>query len=219
MKYLSKFFGFNKKKETDINDLCKRYINGEYKIENDLITVRGDVSMHSINSYKIPLKFKEVSGNFDISYGSLISLEGCPEIVGGNFDCNYNDLLSLEFAPKSIGGFFDCSSNHLKELKGSPEEIYGDFSCSDNSLINLIGGPKKVEGSFYCYDNLLKTLDGVPKVRGQIYISDNPLPEEILKLKQDILKKVVEEQDFYEIWRDNELFEPRWKELKIDLGI
>jgi hypothetical protein len=59
----------------------------------------------------------------------------------------------------------------------------------------------------------------MPNVRGNIYISNNPLPKEILNLPQDKLKDVIFDQDFYEIWRDGKLFEPRWRELKLDLEL
>ena len=139
--------------------------------------------------------------------------------VNGGVDLWNKRLTKLPLKFGRVSGYFECGYNNLTSLEGSPKEVGGDFECSHNNLTTLEGAPKRVGGSFYCSRNNLTTLEHMPNVRGNIYITKNPLPKEILNLSNDQLKKVVYEQDFYEIWRDGKLFEPRWKELKLDLGI
>jgi hypothetical protein len=55
----------------------------------------------------------------------LLSLEGCPEIVGDGFYCTHNMLTSLEFCPKKVEFGFYCD-NRLTSLEGVGY-IGGDF--------------------------------------------------------------------------------------------
>jgi hypothetical protein len=53
-----------------------------------LVNVNGNVNIwESYHQYKItlPIRFGVVTGYFDISDNRLLSLEGCPEIVGDGF--------------------------------------------------------------------------------------------------------------------------------------
>ena len=194
MIYLKEYNNYDNK----VEKICKRYGIENWSIRDGLVDVDGDVCLCDEELTKLPLKLGRLSGDFDCGNNKLTSLEGCPTDVGGYFYCNHNKLTTLEGAPKEVGGDFVCNYNKLILLEGAPKEVGGDFDCEYNKLT---------------------TLEHIPNVIGDIYIDNNPLPEEILKLTDDQLRKVVYEQDFYEIWRDGKLFEPRWKELKIDLGI
>jgi hypothetical protein len=215
MIYLKEYYNYDNK----VVEICKEFGIENWSIRDGLVDVDGHVYLSHRRLTKLPLKFGRVSGYFYCVGSELITLEGAPKEVGGDFDCENNNLTSLEGNPKEVGGYFDCSHNNLTSLEGAPKEVSGDFWCSNNKLTTLQGGPKKVGRGFYCYNNKLTTLDHMPNVRGDIYINDNPLPKEILNLPQDKLKDVIFDQDFYEIWRDGKLFEPRWRELKIDLGL
>jgi len=147
----------------------------EFGIENytfnddGSIDVDGDVSFYEIVLTKIPIKFRNVSGDFYCYYNSLTSLEGCPETVGGNFDCRSNKLTSLEGSPKTVGGDFDCRFNKLTSLEGGPKTVGGYFSCSFNKLTSLLGCPKTVGGDFNCHNNNLTSLEGISDFKGKIY--------------------------------------------------
>jgi len=205
--------------DNEVAEICKKFGIENWSIRDGLVDVDGDVDLWNKGLTKLPLKFGRVSGNFYCWNNGLTSLEGAPKEVGGNFNCGYNNLTTLEGAPKEVGGNFWCSYNKLTTLEGVPKEVGGYFRCSYNKLTSLEGAPKEVGGNFWCRNNNLTTLDYMPNVRGDIYINNNPLPKEILNLPKDKLKDVIFEQDFYEIWRDGNLFLPRWKELKIDLGL
>jgi hypothetical protein len=194
MIYLKEYYNYDNK----VEKICKKFGIENWSIRDGLVDVDGHVDLWNRGLTKLPLKFGRVSGDFS---------------------CSNNNLTTLEGAPKEVGGYFDCENNNLTTLEGSPKEVGGDFICWNNNLTTLEGTPKEVDGDFYCGYNKLTTLDHMPNVRGNIYIDGNPLPEEILNLPQDKLKDVIFDQDFYEIWRDGELFEPRWRELKIDLGL
>jgi hypothetical protein len=125
--------------------------------------------------------------------------------VDGNVGLWNKGLNKLPLKFGRVSGYFDCRNNNLTTLEGAPKEVGGDFNCYNNNLTSLEGAPKEVGGNFSCSYNKLTTLDHMPNVRGDIYISNNPLPEEILNLPQDKLKDVIFDQDFYEIWRDGDL--------------
>ena len=140
----------------------------KYKINPDTtIDIDGDVNLYAMNLTKLPFKFGKVTGDFNCSKNSLITLDGCPKSVGGDFYCNYNKLTTLEGGPTSVGGKFYCSENRLTTLKGSPESVGGIFSCIYNYLTTLKGCPKRVGGMFCCYQNeTLTKLDYLPEYLG-----------------------------------------------------
>jgi hypothetical protein len=215
MIYLKEYYNYDNK----VEKICKKFGIENWSIRDGLVDVDGHVYLSHRRLTKLPLKFGRVSGGFYCWNNNLTTLEGAPKEVVGDFYCSNNKLTTLEGAPKEVGGYFWCNRNKLTTLEGAPKEVGGNFNCSGNKLTTLEGAPKEVGGGFSCSFNKLTTLDYMPNVRGDIYINDNPLPEEILNLPQDKLKDVIFEQDFYEIWRDGKLFLPRWKELKIDLEL
>ena len=117
MKYLKLFENFK-----DIDSICRRYCIENYTINSDgSIDVNGDVDLFNEGLTKLPLKFRNVKGNFYCYDNRLISLEGAPNSVTGEFNCNNNKLISLEGAPQSVGGYFDCSNNKLLSLDNFPK--------------------------------------------------------------------------------------------------
>ena len=102
-----------------INKICTKNPDGTYSSS-------GNVDLSGRNLKVLPVKFKEVKGNFNCSYNQLTSLEGAPRSVGRNFYCNYNLLTSLEGAPERVGGSFYCSNNPLskEELKKTVDRDY-----------------------------------------------------------------------------------------------
>jgi len=95
---------------------------------------KGDVILRKLNLKKLPVKFKEVKGQFDCSRNKLTSLEGAPEYVGTSLFCDNNKLTSLKGAPKWVNYTFDCSYNQLETLEGAPEFVGGRFICDDNPV-------------------------------------------------------------------------------------
>lgn len=90
------FFKTHKRKE--ITKICHKYQIYDFTINDDMsVSVDYDVRL-KIETSKLPIKFKEVKGDFDCSSIGLETLEGCPEIVDGDFDCSFNSLKSLELS-------------------------------------------------------------------------------------------------------------------------
>ena len=176
MKYLKEFKIFESVL-SDIDFLCKKYRIKNYTINGDgTIDVNGDVDLGSLKLTKLPLKFRNVSGNFRCNNNQLITLEGGPQSVGSGFYCHYNQLTSLEGCPQSVGRDFYCQYNQLTSLEGSPVSVGGDFNCSDNQLTGLEGGPKSVSGDFFCRNNQLVSLEGGPQsVGGYFNCRNNPI--------------------------------------------
>jgi hypothetical protein len=172
---------FNGKKKADTNQDVKSILDAlnikNYTINQDLsVDVDGSVDILGIGLKTIPIKFKNVSGDFNCHGNQLTSLEGAPQIIGGGFWCSSNQLTSLVGAPQKIGGWFFCNDNQLTSLKGGPYEVKGDFDCSFNQLTSLEGAPRIVERSFNCSKNQLTSLkDGPYEVKGVFNCSFNQL--------------------------------------------
>jgi hypothetical protein len=207
MKHLIEWRLFESKEY--IESICNKFGIKNWTLNEDgSIDVDGDVyvDLSFKKLIKIPIKFRNVSGNFNCSYNNLTSLEGspkwvsgnfccdnnnlsslkgCPEWVGGSFYCNSNELISLKGCPESVGGYFDCSNNKLTSLEGCTKSVGLDFDCSINNLISLEGGPKLISGDLFSYYNNLTSLEGAPEsIRGQLYCKNNPVYQ-IWKLFED----------------------------------
>ena len=165
MKYLKLFENFE-----DIDSICQKFGIENYTINSDgSIDVGGDVDLIDKGLTKLPLKFRNVSGDFICHSNELTSLEGAPQSVGGGFYCYYNELTSLEGAPQSVGDDFDCSSNKLTSLEGAPQSVGGDyFDCSNNQLTTLEGSPQSVTGYFNCDHNPVESIWNLFKDYSQV---------------------------------------------------
>lgn len=101
-----------------------------YNINDDgSIDVFGNVKFSADYLTELPLRFKVVTGNFDCSKLSLLTLENSPIEVGGTFNCSYNQLSTLEHLPKNAACFvFD---NTVKSL------YTGGVNCNFEKVILL----------------------------------------------------------------------------------
>lgn len=110
-------------------------------LDDNTVNVHGDVrlSRRLANLLKLPLKFNEIEGDFDISDNELISLEGSPKKVSGDFLAYKNELSSLRGGPKEVEGNFVILQNNINSLKYAPTNIKGDFICSHNPIEDLDG--------------------------------------------------------------------------------
>lgn len=136
---LFKYDQFINESKEDIRSICKRYHIKDYTInENGSIDVNEDVDLSHKILTKLPLKFRNVSGNFNCGANELTSLEGCPQSLGGDFDCGRNKLTSLEGCPQSIGGDFYGPYNQISDFKGFPEYFEGDFYFGENPVHEIL---------------------------------------------------------------------------------
>jgi hypothetical protein len=69
-----------------------KVVKGKWSINPDtgFVDVDGCIYMSNMGLNEIPLKFGELTGDFDCSDNKLISLEGAPKLVNGYFYCSYN---------------------------------------------------------------------------------------------------------------------------------
>jgi hypothetical protein len=136
MKYIKLYEQFE-----DIHAICRRYGIKNYTINSDgSVSVDDRVDLVGKGLTKLPVKFKEVSGNFWCAYNNLTSLEGCPERVGGELWCDKNNLIDLKGASKYIdNGHFYCRNNSIYTFEGVPDFIHidGDFICFGNLVYNI----------------------------------------------------------------------------------
>jgi hypothetical protein len=135
MKYVKLYEQFE-----DIDAICRKHGIENYTINFDgSVSVDGGVDLERKNLTKLPVKFKEVSGNFWCYENKLTSLEGCPERVGGSFGCWNNKLTNLEGCPKYVNGGFWCTNNNIYTFEGIPDytHIGGNFECYNNLVYNI----------------------------------------------------------------------------------
>ena len=176
--------------DQEIHRICKEHSIRRYIINPDgSISVDGDVRLSDRSLKRIPLVFKEVSGDpgfrFDCSYNQLTSLKDCPEKVSGGFYCYNNQLTSLEGCPKKVGSNFNCSYNKLTSLEGCPEKVGGGFYCPYNQLTSLKDCPDA--RNIYCTNNQITSFEGIPEFwEGQLYISYNPVYEIFKLFKENV---------------------------------
>lgn len=160
-----------------VNCIVKKYKIriDPFSIRDDgFIDVNGNVKICYTNLQKLPLKFRNVYGDFFCHSNKLTSLKGSPVFVAGDFNCYGNCLDSLKYAPKEVGGDFSCHENSLTSLKGSPKIINGNFNCFLNQITTLKNGPIKVNGSYYAYHNELISLEGASDfVGGSFHVGAN----------------------------------------------
>jgi len=154
---------------------CTKNPDGSYSCKDD-------VDLSGMGLEKLPVRFKEVIGNFDCSNNKFTTLEGSPEYVSEFFWCSHNKLTTLKGAPRKVRGGFICSDNELVSLEGAPRYVGFEFLCLRNRLRSLEGAPEYVGGWFDCSDNKLTSLKGIGRVRWGIICRNNPVPEdELLK--------------------------------------
>jgi hypothetical protein len=184
----------------DIESICNKYGIENWTINEDgSIDVDGDVDLSYKELDKIPIKFRNVIGNFYCYHNKLTSLEGGPESVGGHFYCDNNNLTSLKGCPESVGGDFYCSNNNLTSLEGGPKSVGGGFYCYNNNLTSLEGSPKSVGGNFYCSNNNLNSLEGAPEsIVGNFYCVNNPVYQ---------IWKLFEDKDKIELFNDMDIIQ------------
>lgn len=140
----------------------KPFVSGVFlRNEDNTYSVNGTVYYAGQEFKKIPLKFKKVSGTFDVSRClNLQSLEGSPEECA-YFRCDScKNLKTFKFSPRLCKSF-SGSDTKVASLKGSPEvcEIYTCHNCS--SLKTLKGAPLKCIHLYVNYAFHLESIKGV----------------------------------------------------------
>lgn len=144
--YESNESSFPKTRE-EIEALCEGFnFDGIYTINDDLtIDVDGDVYLDNEGFTKLPVRFRNVSGDFDCSSNSLTDFEGCPITVGGAFNGKDNNVNTLKFFPNEIAETIDLSDNKICNIDNdyllSNDSWLEEFlSCdfSDNPLQKLL---------------------------------------------------------------------------------
>ncbi len=124
--------------DKEIHEICEKYNIKNYKINNGLVDVDGDVSLSYHNLTHLPLSFGEISGDFNCSDNKLTTLKGCPVIVNGYFECWLNKLTKLDYLPEFIGGNFYSQNNELKTLDGLEKcWLVGEIYCGFNPISEI----------------------------------------------------------------------------------
>ena len=143
MKYINTYKLFESKAKrlsysVEIYDICRKYNISNYTINDDgSIDVSVGVNLYECGLSELPLRFRNVAGDFHCGSNNLTSLKGCPENVGGKFFCFRNELTSLEGGPKIVGGELDIRLNNISSFEGFPESIGDQLFCNKNPIYNI----------------------------------------------------------------------------------
>jgi len=120
-----------KEKNLIINWLNQFSIDNYTLIENFeygyVVNVDGYVHLQFKNLDSIPVKFNEVSDDFNCASNNLSSLKGSPNHVGGFFDCRNNKLRTLEYCPQIIKEDLYCQNNLIETFSFLPKTIGDNF--------------------------------------------------------------------------------------------
>jgi hypothetical protein len=110
----------------DLSPECTIKVN-----DNGSVDVDGSCWIKEIKRHikKLPIKFNEVSRNFNCDNGNLTTLAGSPKIIGGSFTCTGNKVHSLFGGPDYVNGHYICSNVPLQSLDGFPIKLGGKFEC------------------------------------------------------------------------------------------
>lgn len=168
--------------ENEVNGLTQDQIGSlnkcgynSWKLIDDKVDFYGDFWLEDKSLTQIPITFNYVEGTFDCRNCQLISLKGCPSVIGGNFNCYGNQLTSLEYAPTKIHGTIWCDDN--------------PFILNDKlfEYFAIIGGKQKIRD----YTRTLKELK--EKIRTQFGVRDQNIVEDIWQSYMNILEGKINE--------------------------
>lgn len=165
------------KNEHEVETLLQKYfrVSGVYDVNPDLtVSVRGSVKFMDEKVDRLPVRFREVTGNFDCSYSSLVTLDGAPVKLGGNLIVEECELVTLEYSPSAVQSFKAASGLRTETLSGGPATVTKDYDCSNGSLKSLHGAPQVVPGMFDARNNPLETLKGLPLQVGNLELTYTP---------------------------------------------
>ena len=258
MKYIKLYESYN-----SIEEICQKYNIKNYTINSDgSIDVNGDVDLKGIKFFEdspsvrairlssklnnwtlkeIPIKFRNISGSFDIRYNEITSLENGPERVGDKYYISNNKIQSLNGCPKEVGRFLG-GHNEYSTLEGGPDICRGDYNVSSCNLISLKGVASKIHGYLGFGSNKIYTLDHFPtlvdKIRPiafisgieqNIFMEDTPIKNlcdiflDPLVIKSNSIKKSSLENFFqsldYGYLRNNIIIERRFALACEEFGI
>lgn len=182
----------------------------EYNIDNYIINddmtvdINGDIDISGNDIIDFPFKFNRVIGDFDCSNNLLTSLKNIPNYISGSCYLFENNLTSIDFMPE-IGDNLSLSFNYLTSLKGCPKRVNGSFYCGNNKLLSLRGCPEYVGGYFGFICNKVSSLRWICQTGTGYFMYRNFLPNEIYD-NEDIIKYIINNQDKFLIWNDDDTF-------------
>lgn len=124
----------------------------DYNIREDLtIDVNRVVKLDTKKIIRLPVKFNQINGDFNIYANELITLEGCPNVVIGSFAVNGNKINSLIYSPDYVSGNYHCGFNEIKNLFELKTQIGGTFYCDNNPIENLDDLKTDINKNVYFY--------------------------------------------------------------------
>lgn len=109
----------------------------DYEIGSDgLVTTTVGVWMKiPINNGQLPVRFREVDGDFYVADMGLTTLAGCPLVVTGDFFCQRNKLTSLKGMPRTVQTV-DAGHNQLSSFEYVPPNIQ-DLTLDGNKFTSV----------------------------------------------------------------------------------
>jgi hypothetical protein len=138
------------------------------------VDVDGDVSIPTEYT-KIPVQFRNVSGNFVCTSCKIHSLLGSPLHVGGSFACSYTHITSFKHAPCVVGLDFSCSNTRISSLQYAPTIVGGYVWCDGTSSLISLRGIDDTHRNWVIGEELMVPshcahLIGLSSIRGVKYV-------------------------------------------------
>jgi hypothetical protein len=195
---LFRYKNFIKESKEDIDSICEKYGIGNYIINEDGSI---DVDENVYSNKKIPIKFRNVSGDFHLSDKNIKSSIGC--------------------CPISVGGDFVIDGGDLDSLIGCPRSVRGDFVCWNNKLTSLVGISEEIRGNIYCQNNSLRDVQGIKDGwGGRLTIFGNPVFEILKLFPINSFDEAAELLNEHDVIRDGKLIIlQRLEQVFYDMGL
>lgn len=161
--------------EADVDYECYKLLirKEQYAINSDFsINFKGHFQLDN-NKYlksigRLPIKFNEVRGDFNVYSCGLTTLEGCPKIVGRYFNVRDNKLTNLDYFPNEINGEAGILliQNKITMINPDIQEKYGSrLVFTDNPIHTLLTFLYK-EGFKISFTEMLERLIEFDVVKG-----------------------------------------------------
>ncbi len=130
--------------------------------DDDTVSVNGDIELINLQYKRLPVTFKEITGNVTIVASRLETLAGLPQTINGDLEMNKVKVLDWTGCPAIVKGSVHLESSIVNGFGGDALREVGKGVYLDYSVIeSLKGFPPLVRGALSLRSSSVKSLEGL----------------------------------------------------------